>query len=105
MSEKILEDLYGIEDEILKFGKELKELLEMIQKKINNENINNNHDFLNKLDIIVNTLAKVKQDMHDSTEKIYNENSFKNMNIALSDSSELKNSLILIDQKFKDFII
>lgn len=105
MSEKILEDLNGIEDEILKFGKEFKDLLEMIQRKLNQDNSygTTNKDFENKLDIIVNSLAKVKEDLLDSTEKIYKENSFKNMNIAFNDSHELKNYLALIDEKFKEF--
>lgn len=105
MSEKLLEDLNGIEDEILKFGKEFKELLEMIQKKLNQDNNYGitNKEFESKLDTIVNSLAKVKEDLLDSSEKIYKENSFKNMNIAFNDSHEMKNYLAFIDDKFKDF--
>ncbi len=105
MSEKNLEDLNGIEDEILKFGKEFKELLEMIERKLNHDSIYGitNKDFESKLDTIVNSLAKVKEDLLDSTEKIYKENSFKNMNIAFNDSYEIKNYLAFIDEKFKVF--
>jgi len=105
MSEKILEELNGIEDEILKFGKEFKDLLDMIQKKLNKETSygTSNKDFESKLETIVNSLSKVKEDLHDSTNKIYKENSFKNMNIAFNDSIELKNYLNMIEQKFKEY--
>ncbi len=105
MTDEIINRLNTIENDVFEFAIEFKELMEMIKFKLSNEEKYSNDEFEKKLINLLSKLSKIKEEFFKSTEKIYKENSLKNLNKIKNDSYELRCFLMNIDEKIKRFSI
>ena len=103
MSDEIINRLNSIENDIFEFAIQFQELMEMIKSKLSNEEQYSNDEFEKKLVNLISKLSNIKEEFFKSTEKIYKENTLKNLNKIKNDSIDLRGFLGQLDEKLKRF--